>query len=157
MSLRSRETRFSSSTSQTAGSSTSLGMTGRGCLYILQSSKTHNVSSHTLFQFRPNHKFPLRRIVFDAQQVRLATDLAVFNIRLPAASVLIHRCVIKLAASGTLKSGLHITILGRTAAASSDSFRPSTRRRNFPTSLGQRTFHKLFTLLSPVFHAALLS
>jgi hypothetical protein len=68
---------------------------------------------NTLFQFRRNHKLLLGRVVFDAKQVRFAAYLAVFDIRLPAASRLIHRRLVALAAACALESGLHATILGR--------------------------------------------
>jgi len=65
-------------------------------------------SGNTLFQFGRNHKFLIGRLVLDAKQIGFAADLTVFDIRLPAASGLIHRRLVALAASGTLKSGPHL-------------------------------------------------
>jgi len=84
---------------------------------------------HTLFQFRRNHKFPLARVVLDAKQVRFATDLAIFYIGLAAASRLIHRRLVGLAASGALESGLHVTILGWTRRQTGRVLRPLVEDR----------------------------
>jgi hypothetical protein len=37
---------------------------------------------NTLFQFRSNHKFSVGRVVFNAEHIRFATDLAIFYIRI---------------------------------------------------------------------------
>jgi hypothetical protein len=73
-------------------------------------------SRNTLFQFRRNHKFPRVRVEFDAKHIRLATHLAILYIGLAAAGRFIHRRLVALTTSGTLESGLHVTILGRNRA-----------------------------------------
>jgi hypothetical protein len=64
----------------------------------------------TLFQFCGNHKFLLAGVVFDAKQIRFATDLAIFYIGLAAASRLVHSRPVGLAASRALESGLHADV-----------------------------------------------
>jgi hypothetical protein len=76
-------------------------------LVLPDRSVTYLPLLNTLFQFRRNHKFSATRVIFDTQQIRFATDLAIFYIGLPATSRLIHGRLVGLAASGALESGLH--------------------------------------------------
>src|SRR5271170_4047013 len=62
---------------------------------------------HKLFQFCANHKFLRGRVIFHLQQVRPATDLAVFHIRLPPTRRVVDAGGIPLSAPGALKAGIH--------------------------------------------------
>lgn len=58
-----------------------------------------------------NDEFLRRRIVLDAQNIRLAANLAVLDIGLPASGAFIHSGRIPLAAPRTLKTSFHKAII----------------------------------------------
>jgi len=64
-------------------------------------------SSPTLFQFRLDYKFLLRAIIFNMQQIRLATHLAIFYVGLAPARELVDRSHIPLSATGALEATFH--------------------------------------------------
>jgi hypothetical protein len=66
-----------------------------------------NFASETLFQVRGDEEFPGTGVILDAQNIRLATDLAIFHVALTAASGFIHRGHIPFATRSALKSRLH--------------------------------------------------
>ena len=54
-----------------------------------------------------NDKFLRRRIIFDSQHIRLAADLAVLDVTLPASSRLVYGSRIPFTAPRTLKTRFH--------------------------------------------------
>jgi hypothetical protein len=62
----------------------------------------------TLFQLRCDEEFPSSDVILDVQNVRLATDLAIFHVALAAAGRFIHRRHIPFATRGALKSRFHL-------------------------------------------------
>jgi hypothetical protein len=60
-----------------------------------------------LLQFCCNHKPGQGRIVLNVQQVRLATDLAVLDIRLPTPGKFVDCGFVPLSATGALKTCVH--------------------------------------------------
>src|SRR5271165_5683371 len=77
-------------------------------------------------QFGGNKEFLRRRVVFDAQDVRLAADLAVFDVALAASSGFVNRSGIPFSAGGALKTGFH-------------GLSPSIQQRRFQESLELRS------------------
>lgn len=60
-----------------------------------------------LFQFGADQELLRRRIVLDAQNVRLAADLAVFDVALPLPGRLVDGSGVPFSAGGALETGFH--------------------------------------------------
>lgn len=63
--------------------------------------------STDLLQFGLDEEFLRRSVVLDAQDIRLAADLAIFHVALPAPSRLVDRSGVPFSAGSALESGFH--------------------------------------------------
>ncbi len=73
---------------------------------------SHGKYNHSAsFQFCADHKLPAFAIIFRAQYVRLAADLAVLDVALPGTGGFVHGRLIPLSASRALETGQHSQIV----------------------------------------------